>query len=229
MECVELASRRKAVAVGREMSWGVASLAVISATASFFGLLGTVLGMLGSFRSFGTSRSTAIGDIAGRLSQSLLPTLLGLLVAISAFCLYRYLSGQIETFELEMENASGQLISSLVIHLHRRGNAGGIYCSSLTKERKVASREILFLADPSMEGPRLHIERIYRNGVFELVWPRVQSQFHADCILQGGMWVSFAYSVIAWLTYFGQRRPIAGLIAAFFVLAALGLIENRII
>jgi hypothetical protein len=144
MECVELASRRKAVAVGREMSWGVASLAVISATASFFGLLGTVLGMLGSFRSFGTSRSTAIGDIAGRLSQSLLPTLLGLLVAISAFCLYRYLSGQIETFELEMENASGQLISSLVIHLHRRGNAGGIYCSSLTKERKVASREILF-------------------------------------------------------------------------------------
>jgi signal peptidase I len=74
-----------------------------------------------------------------------------------------------------------------------------------------------------MEGPRLHVERIYRNGVFELVWPRVQSQFHADCILQGGMWVSFAYSVIAWLTYFSQRRPIVGLIAAFFALAALGL------
>ena len=100
IECVKLASRREAAAVGREMRRGIPSLAVISATASFFGLLGTVLGMLGSFRSFGTSQSTALGDIAGRLSQSLLPTLLGLFVAISAFCFYRYLSGQIETIRL---------------------------------------------------------------------------------------------------------------------------------
>jgi signal peptidase I len=206
------------------MRRGIPSLAVISATASFFGLLGTVLVMLGSFRSFGTSQSTALGDIAGRLSQSLLPTLLGLFVGISAFCFYRHLSGQIETFELEMENASIQLISSLVIHLRRNGNAGGIYWSSFTKKRRGVSREILFLPNHSIEGPRLTIERIHRNGVFELVWPRLQSQLDADCILQGGKWVSFAYGLAGWLAYFSERRPIAGLItAAFFVLAGLGI------
>lgn len=224
IECVELASKRTAAAVRWEMKRGIASLAIISATASFIGLLGTVLGILGSFKPIDTSPSTALGDIAGRISESLIPTILGLFVAISAFWCYRYLSSRMEAFDLEMKNVSGELIDHLVVHLSRYSQPDLVYWSSLAKKRRGASRKISFLADHSIEGPRLTIERMHRNGVFELVWPRLQSQLDANCILQGGMWVSFAYGLAGWLAYFSQRRPIAGLItAAFFALAGLGI------
>jgi biopolymer transport protein ExbB/TolQ len=55
-----------------------------------------------------------------RLSQSLAPTALSFLVALPAFWCYKYLWSQVETFDLEMENASVQLVNCLMVHLGRR-------------------------------------------------------------------------------------------------------------
>ncbi len=55
-------------------------------------------------------------------------------------------------------------------------------------------------------------------------WDRaLDSDLDADVILHAGMWISFAYGLLGWLTYFNQGRPIAGsFVFAFFAIAALG-------
>ena len=76
----------------------------------------------------------------------------------------------------------------------------------------------------SVEGPRLSIERIYRDGVLELIWPRPETESDADSILHAGMWVSLAYASIGWLNCANEHRAIAGAIVfAFFTVAALGI------
>lgn len=51
--------------------------------------------------------------IARSLSDSLVPTALSLFVAVLAFCFYRYLLDELENFDVEMENASLQLMDDL--------------------------------------------------------------------------------------------------------------------
>lgn len=86
IECVERACRREASAISFKLKRGIGSLATISATAIFIGLFGTVLGIFNAFRPIG-SRSAQIALTAEAIAQSLVPTLLGLFVAITAFYL----------------------------------------------------------------------------------------------------------------------------------------------
>jgi signal peptidase I len=76
----------------------------------------------------------------------------------------------------------------------------------------------------SLEGPRLSVERIYRHGVLELIWPRPETESDADSILHAGMWVSLAYASIGWLNCANEHRTISGAIVfAFLTVAALGI------
>ena len=47
------------------------------------------------------------------LSDSMVPTALGLVVGVLAFCSYKYLLARLEYFDFEMKNASLQLINDL--------------------------------------------------------------------------------------------------------------------
>lgn len=101
------------------MRRGVTSLASVAATASFVGFFGTVLGIMNSFQSIGTSKSAALAGLTGRLSDALVPGILGLFVAVMAFCFHQYLSNQLEAIDLEMDNASLDLTNRLVVHLEQ--------------------------------------------------------------------------------------------------------------
>jgi signal peptidase I len=115
-----------------------------------------------------------------------------------------------------MEDASVDLVNRLVAYLRKSGNTDKIYFSAASKERK--GHAVL------VNEPRLCIEPIYRNGVLELIWPRLKSALDADYILQSGMWVAIAYGLIGWLGYVMHGRPISGLIvAAFFIFGGLNL------
>ena len=96
------------------MKRGVDSLATIVSIAPFLGVFGTVLGVVNSFPGGSWEKTAMMAAIAERLSQSLVPIALSLLVAIPAQCCYRYLSSQIETFDMEMQNASLDLVNQLV-------------------------------------------------------------------------------------------------------------------
>ncbi len=120
IEAVKRGSRRSATVVHREMKRGLNSLATIASTAPFVGISGTVSGIVNSFPGCGADRSTCMAAVFERLSGSLVPTALGLLVAIPALWCYKYLSSQMEVFDREMENASVESVNHLVIHFGRR-------------------------------------------------------------------------------------------------------------
>jgi biopolymer transport protein TolQ len=95
------------------MKRGIDSLASIATTAPLVGMFGSVLGILGAFRGGATEKNSFMKAMAKSLSESLAPTALGLLVAVIAFCFYRYLLARLEDFDFEMKNASLELTDVL--------------------------------------------------------------------------------------------------------------------
>jgi biopolymer transport protein ExbB/TolQ len=62
---------------------------------------------------FNGSEKSLMGAIFDGLSQALVPTALGVLIALVALWSYRYLLGKVEAFDSDMESASIQLINEL--------------------------------------------------------------------------------------------------------------------
>src|SRR5580704_11672338 len=89
------------------------SLATVASVAPWFGLFGTILGIVNSFQGFSGPRSTIMAAICQRLSESMWPTALGLLVGLIALWSYEYLAGQLSALDQEMENASLELLNQL--------------------------------------------------------------------------------------------------------------------
>jgi biopolymer transport protein ExbB len=93
------------------------ALATIAHISPLLGLLGTVTGMVRCFQVI-QSKATALhpvtpGDLAGGIWEALLTTVFGLIVAIPTFTAYNYLVSRINTFILEMEKASTELVNFL--------------------------------------------------------------------------------------------------------------------
>jgi signal peptidase I len=227
LEAVERASTRAAVAVHGNLKRGINSLATIAATAPLLGFVLTLFGILNSFGSYGSSKSTIMAATAGGLSESMAPAGLGLAVGILAVWFYRYLSGQVDSFDLEMKGASVDLMNRLVVHLGRIGPATGPARSPaavpVERRRRDVAREVS--SELPLEGPRLGMAWWDdRHGVYDLLWPRLRSDLDADSVLYGGMLVSFAYAFIGWLTCYWQGGPNAGLVTlAFFAAAGLAI------
>jgi biopolymer transport protein ExbB/TolQ len=96
------------------MKRGLNSLASIAAAAPLTGFFGTAIGAMDSFKGLLTERSIDIGKrMAKDLSESLMPTALGLFVAVLAFFCYKYLLSRLETFDVEMQCGSLELIDEL--------------------------------------------------------------------------------------------------------------------
>jgi len=93
----------------------LSSLASITSVAPWFGVLGTLIGILSSFRGLGTDKRTALAVIAGLLGHSLVPTGIGLLTALFAFGCYKYLSAILHGFDAEMDAATLQMMNDLAI------------------------------------------------------------------------------------------------------------------
>jgi biopolymer transport protein TolQ len=120
IEAVRRASVRVAALVHQEIKRGLNSLATIASIAPLVGLFGTVREMVNSFKGCGGERSACMAAVADGLSTSFVPAALGLLVAIPAVWCYNYLTSEMEALDMEMQNASVELVNSLVIHLRRR-------------------------------------------------------------------------------------------------------------
>lgn len=103
------------------MKRGLNSLAPIASIAGWAGLFGTVLGIVNSFPGCGGERSACMAAADERLSDSFVPTGLGLLVALPALWGYRFLCREMDALDMEMENASLELVNYLTVG---RGFAG---------------------------------------------------------------------------------------------------------
>ena len=108
------ASRRalqRATAVGvEELKRGLGGLATIGATAPFVGLFGTTVGIINAFAGMSQAEDTGLAAVAGGISEALVATAIGLFVAVPAVWMYNYFTGKIESFVVEMDNSSSELI-----------------------------------------------------------------------------------------------------------------------
>ncbi len=108
------ASRRalqRATAVGvEEFKRGLGGLATIGATAPFVGLFGTTVGIINAFAGMSQAEDTGLAAVAGGISEALVATAIGLFVAVPAVWMYNYFTGKVESFVVEMDNSSSELI-----------------------------------------------------------------------------------------------------------------------
>jgi biopolymer transport protein ExbB/biopolymer transport protein TolQ len=85
-------------------------LATVASTAPFVGLLGTVIGIINSFKGMAANESAGIAAVAGGIAEALYMTGYGLLVAIPAVWLYNWANANIEGFEVEMVNSASEML-----------------------------------------------------------------------------------------------------------------------
>jgi biopolymer transport protein ExbB/biopolymer transport protein TolQ len=93
---------------------GLGVLATVGATAPFVGLLGTTMGVVRAFAGMGESASAGFAAVAAGISEALVTTAFGLLVAIPAVWLYNYFSTKIDFLTVEMTYTSKELIDYLI-------------------------------------------------------------------------------------------------------------------
>jgi biopolymer transport protein ExbB/biopolymer transport protein TolQ len=122
-ETIESAGRaleRAEAIVHAKLKRGLGALATIGATAPFVGLLGTVIGILHAFQQIAHAKSSGIATVAGGISEALVTTAFGLLVAIPAVMAFNYFTGRVESFDVEMDNSSSELVDYFIKQSHRR-------------------------------------------------------------------------------------------------------------
>ncbi|MBC8257930.1 MAG: MotA/TolQ/ExbB proton channel family protein [SAR324 cluster bacterium] len=95
-------------------------LATISSAAPFIGLFGTVLGIINSFQSIGTSGVTSLASVAPGISEALVATAAGLLAAIPALMGYNYFRNQSRIFANTMRNFGMELTNRFEWIVHGR-------------------------------------------------------------------------------------------------------------
>ena len=114
VDTVRRAIQRATALTSNDLKKGIPSLATIGSTAPFVGLLGTVVGVISAFQGIAATGSGGLGSVSAGISEALVETALGLVVAIPAVWFYNYLTGRIEYFNVEMDNSSSELVDYFI-------------------------------------------------------------------------------------------------------------------
>ena len=118
-ESIHMALEREAARQAEAMEAGLPVLATTGAVAPFFGLFGTVWGIMDAFLAIGLRGSGNIQVVAPGVAEALITTLAGLAVAIPAVIAYNWFVSNIKELEDDMRHFSSELIN--VIVRDRRG------------------------------------------------------------------------------------------------------------
>lgn len=96
----------------KDASVGISWLAIISSTSPFIGLFGTVVGILESFAKFANQSKVAFSIIAPAISEALVATAAGILVAIFAYTFHQILSRKIYELNIYLKAQSEIIIAA---------------------------------------------------------------------------------------------------------------------
>lgn len=89
---------------------GISVLGTIASVAPFVGLLGTVIGIIRAFQAVSTSSAGGASAVALGISEALVGTAAGLIVAIPALLAYNHFVNRLRHFTQDWEIAGGELI-----------------------------------------------------------------------------------------------------------------------
>jgi biopolymer transport protein ExbB len=87
----------------------------IGSTAVYIGLFGTVLGIIRAFRDISTAGAGGINVVIQGISEALVCTAAGLLVAIPAVITYNFFIRRIDNFVADMELCASELMDVLSV------------------------------------------------------------------------------------------------------------------
>ena len=112
-EQIESASRgcnRAASLFTQDLKRGFSIVATIATSSPFIGLFGTIFGIITAFRGMQLTGSGGIGAVAGGISEALITTAFGILVAVIALWCYNLLNSKIDVYQAEMENTASEIV-----------------------------------------------------------------------------------------------------------------------
>ena len=89
----------------------VVFLATTGNVAPFLGLLGTIWGVMESFRSIGVKGSASLAVVAPGIATALTATIVGLAVAIPAVIGFNFFNNKLRGFSVMFDNFSSELLS----------------------------------------------------------------------------------------------------------------------
>jgi len=92
---------------------GMVVLSTVIVLAPMLGFTGTVWGMVGAFDSIKKANDISPAIVAGGISQALLTTLFGLIVAMLIQVFNNYFTSRIDKLIIDMEESSVELIEAL--------------------------------------------------------------------------------------------------------------------
>jgi biopolymer transport protein ExbB/TolQ len=84
-------------------------LGTIGSSAPFVGLFGTVWGIMGSFKAIGAAGKSGFAVVASTISEALIATAAGILVAVFAVIFYNYIQVKISEIMSEFRNGLGDM------------------------------------------------------------------------------------------------------------------------
>lgn len=100
-----------------QLERNLAVLGTLGANAPFIGLFGTVLGVIDAFHKLSQAQTRGTLAVMGSLSEALVATAVGLLVAIPAVVAFNYFQRRVRAVLLEADALShGLMADSLALH-----------------------------------------------------------------------------------------------------------------
>jgi biopolymer transport protein TolQ len=105
----QTASSEALTSMESRMTW----LATIAAIAPFIGLFGTVMGIIDAFHGLGQAGSATLRAVAPGISEALITTAAGLVVAIPAVIGYNQLTARLREFGARMDDFGRELLNAI--------------------------------------------------------------------------------------------------------------------
>ncbi len=115
-DSIDSTERLVRVVINREeerLSKNLSSLATISSSAPYIGLLGTVIGIINAFQGLSTTAQLTLSSVAPGISEALVATAVGLLAAIPALIAFNQFSKQLDN----LLNGSLAFAEELIIQI----------------------------------------------------------------------------------------------------------------
>lgn len=105
----QTAASESLTAMEQRLTW----LASIGAIAPFVGLFGTIMGIVDAFHGLGTEGTATLRAVAPGVSEALITTAAGLVVAIPAVIAYNQFTARCRDFAARMDDFARELLNSI--------------------------------------------------------------------------------------------------------------------
>jgi biopolymer transport protein ExbB/TolQ len=116
IESVARALERQAAREVQTFKRGLGVLATVGSTAPFVGLLGTTMGIVNSFQQMAAAGSGGLGTVSAGISEALVTTAFGLLVAIPAVMAFNFLQGWVDARSVDLSESSNEFLDVVTRH-----------------------------------------------------------------------------------------------------------------